>query len=95
MKIFKNPQLVKFVEFGPKFREPVSFDSDKVYSHCIKICEFLKKWFNFDGIPLSVLMVGLINLKYYYSVLYLILSVDIIIRRNFHPFIMTRKYQNV
>ena len=55
MKIFKHPRLIKITEFGPKFREPVSVDFDKVYSHCsIKVFEFLNKWSKFESIALSV-----------------------------------------
>ena len=55
MKIFKHPRLIKITELGPKFREPVSVDFDKVYSHCsIKVFEFLNKWSKFESIALSV-----------------------------------------
>ena len=55
MKIFKHPKLIKFAEFGPKFREPVSIDFDKLNSHCCtSVLEFVKKWSNFENIALSV-----------------------------------------
>ena len=55
MKIFKHPKLIKFAEFGPKFREPVSIDFDKLDSHCCtSVLEFVKKWSNFENIALSV-----------------------------------------
>ena len=52
MKIFKHPKLIKFAEFGPKFREPVSIDFHKLDSHCCtSVLEFVK-----NGLILKTLL---------------------------------------